>query len=463
MDFNPRMSMARSSQQPSQQKQRKEEDGDAFMQLSDREIAGCISDIGINFSVEDLAKPNPQQIQRIFEWFAELLTNTTREIVAPAMKAASGEMYGDDADRIFTPDTRELMGFFITMRKLLFECGIKDFTFSDLYQPKRPRLVKIFSYIINFIRFRESQTSVIDEHYNSSEHTKNKIEQLYLSNQEQDEKLQEMQQNRQNVEQAIKDKERRSQELKTRLLELKTAQERVTQKLERVKEEQNRMKMMLEDKTTTVMTTRQEANKLRPYTEQSPAVLEQSLRDLNSNLTADRAEIDRLDRRARALQTSCETFTVLQNDISSLTRLLADLQTELQREEEEGQAAQKNRDALSEKSNAVRDVERQEKLLRKQLESWQARTEKLRRDADTKATNANQKMEDLRSVHRELTADRKERHEEIERRKIRIEQTEKKMADLKENIEHEVQSARAEYVKMESHIRLYITEMERSI
>ena len=35
MDFNPRMSMARSSQQSSQQqqKQRKEDDGDAFMTL----------------------------------------------------------------------------------------------------------------------------------------------------------------------------------------------------------------------------------------------------------------------------------------------------------------------------------------------------------------------------------------------------------------------------------------------
>ncbi|KAK5107602.1 hypothetical protein LTR62_000996 [Meristemomyces frigidus] len=463
MDFNPRMSMARSSQQSSQQKQRKDEDGDAFMQLSDGEIAGCISDIGISFTVEDINKPNPQQIQRIFEWFAELLTNTTREIVAPAMKAASEEMYGDDADRIFTPDTRELMGFFITMRKLLFECGIKDFTFSDLYRPTRPRLLKIFSYIINFIRFRESQTSIIDEHYNSSELTKNKIEQLYLSNQEQDEKLQEMQQNRKNVEQAIKDKERQSQELKTRLLELKAAQERVQQKFERVKEEDKRMKMVLVDRTTSVMTTRQEANKLRPYTEQSPAVLEQSLRDLKASLTTDNAEIDRLERRFRALQTSSDTFTLLQNDISALIRLLADLQTELQREEEESQAAQKNRDALAEKSNSVRDVERQEKLLRKQLESWQGRTEKMRRDADTKAANAAKKMDDLRVVHRELTAERREKHEEIEKRKIRIEQTEKKMTDLKENIEHEVQSARAEYVKMESHIRLYITEMERSI
>jgi len=37
------------------------------------------------------------------------------------------------------------------------------------------------------------------------------------------------------------------------------------------------------------------------------------------------------------------------------------------------------------------------------------------------------------------------------------------MADLKENIENEVNSAHDEYLKLESHIRLYITEMEQSI
>lgn len=366
----------------------------------------------------------------MFEWFAELLTNTTREVVAPAMRAAAADMYGDDADRIFTADTRELMGFFITMRRLLLECGIKDFTFSDLYKPTHMRLVKIFSYIINFIRFRESQTSVIDEHYNSSERTKNAIEQLYHANQEKEEELEEMQQNRKNIEQAIKDKERRNQELKTRLLELKKSQERVTEKLERVKGEQGRLKTMLEDKTTTVMNIRTEASKLRPYTEQSPAVLEQSLRDLSANLNADRTEIDRLDKRARALQTSCDTFNVLQSDIASLTRLLTDLEQELAKEEEEARAASKNREALTEASNNVREVERQERILRKQLEQWQSRTDKLRRDAETKANNARQKMESLRAVHRELTAERRERGEEVEKRRIRIEQTEKKVRSI---------------------------------
>ena len=37
------------------------------------------------------------------------------------------------------------------------------------------------------------------------------------------------------------------------------------------------------------------------------------------------------------------------------------------------------------------------------------------------------------------------------------------MADLKDSIEQEVHSAHEEYLKLESHIKLYITEMEQSI
>lgn len=37
------------------------------------------------------------------------------------------------------------------------------------------------------------------------------------------------------------------------------------------------------------------------------------------------------------------------------------------------------------------------------------------------------------------------------------------MIDLKENIQNEVQSAHDEYIKLESHIKLYITEMDKCL
>lgn len=91
---------------------------------SEKEIAGCINDIGISFSVQDLQKPNPQQIQRVFEWFAELLMNTTRDVVTPSMKAAADDVVGQYSE-IFSNDTRDLVGFFVTLRRLLAEVSLR--------------------------------------------------------------------------------------------------------------------------------------------------------------------------------------------------------------------------------------------------------------------------------------------------------------------------------------------------
>jgi kinetochore protein Nuf2 len=61
----------------------------------------------------------------VFEWFAELLMNTTRETVEPAMRAAADDICGDYVE-IVPADTRNLMGFFVNLRKLLVEVNDPD-------------------------------------------------------------------------------------------------------------------------------------------------------------------------------------------------------------------------------------------------------------------------------------------------------------------------------------------------
>ncbi|KAI9827186.1 MAG: kinetochore-associated Ndc80 complex subunit nuf2 [Thelocarpon impressellum] len=466
MDFNPRVSSQfRSTQQTGHSGgtgKKKEEDSEAFMRLPDKEIAGCINDIGVPFEAVDLLKPNPQQIQSVFEWFAELLMNATRETVEPAMRAAAEDVCGEYKDMI-PGDTRNLMGFYMSLRKLLVECNIHDFSFQDLLKPTHDRLVKIFSYIINFVRFRESQTGVIDEHFNKTETTKARIETLYLENQEMEERLAEMRHSRKAMEGQVKDKIKRNDELKARLLELQKVQGRVDERLERVKTDKAINKSVLEEKTATTLSLKQESAKLRPYMLQSPAALQASLADLSTALQGDKACIDSLDRRARALHTSADTFGVVTADVSSCTKILDEVSSELQKEEEEGLRASRHRDALAERGNNVREVERTEQLLQRQLAKWNERTEKVRSASEAKTHSAKERMEELRAVHRRLTEERGDKGREMERKRVRIEQTEKKMTDLKENIENEVHSAHAEFQNMKAHIGLYIEEMETTI
>jgi kinetochore protein Nuf2 len=317
--------------------------------------------------------------------------------------------------------------------------------------------------MINFIRFRESQTEIIDEHFNKAERTKLRIEQLYDDKQAKEMQLAELERNRAATQRLMQEKEKRNNELKSRLLELKRGQEAVAEKLERAKAEQDRLKKLLQQRVENKEIVQRVVVKLKPYTQQSPTALEESLRDLSDRLTGDKTQIDMLDRRARALQTSTDSFAVVATDVTSCTRLLTDVQADLSREEEELAKASRHRDALADRSNNVRDVERQERLLQKQLGNINARTSKLKTKGDEEAERARKRMEELRETHAKLTEERGEKGREMERRRVRIEQTEKKMAELKDNIENEVHAAHDEYLKMESHIKLYITEMEQSI
>ncbi|KAI6782789.1 kinetochore protein nuf2 [Emericellopsis cladophorae] len=450
MAYNPRHSIIPNSQQGGQNRRKKEEEADAFMKLPDSEIVGCISDIGIPFTVADLKKPNPTQIQLIFEWFAELLLNATRETIEPPMRAAAEDVCGEFSD-VIPPDTRNLMGFYVSLRRLLYECGILDFTFNDLYRPTYERLVRIFSYLINFVRFRESQTNVIDEHYNKAEGTKSRIELLYHENQEKEGQLDDMRRQKKAMEAQVREKTQRNEQLKAQLLELRRNQEKVAARLDEAKERKGELTSTLEQKTQDKITLKQESSKLRPYMLQSPSALQENLAELREILNNDKAHIEALDRRARALQTSTDSFTVVSADVASCIKILDEVATELHKEEEEMGRNAKQRDALSERGNNAREVERTEGLLKRQLAKWTERTEKLREQSNQKAEEAKVKMHELRALHKKLNEERTEKAKEME------------MLDLKENIENEVHSAYEEYQKMEAHIKLYITEMEQNI
>ncbi|WYZ45834.1 hypothetical protein EsH8_IX_000059 [Colletotrichum jinshuiense] len=461
MSYNPRMSIIPPTQTQSRTR-KKEDEADAFMRLPDKEIVGCITDIGIPFTVADLQKPNPLQVQMIFEWFAELLLNATRDTVEPAMRAAAEDICGEYAD-VVPPDTRNLMGFYVSLRRLLAECGVQDFSFNDLYKPSHDRLVKIFSYLINFVRFRESQTSVIDEHFNKAETTKARIESLYSENQDMESRLVDMKRNRKAMEAQVREKTTRNEELKQRLLELRRNQERVAARLEDAKVKKTDLTTALEERTAQKLAMKQDSAKLRPYVMQSPSALQATLTELSNTLNSEKAHIEALDRRSRALQTSADSFTVVSTDVASCIKVLDEIGVELAKEEEENLKNVKQRDALSERGNNVREVERTESLLQRQLLKWNERTEKLREQSSSKAQEAKERMEELRAVHRKLTEERTDKGKDIERRRVRIEQTEKKMLDLKENIDNEIHSAYDEFLKMESHIKLYITEMEQAL
>lgn len=353
--------------------------------------------------------------------------NTTRDAIDPAMRAACEDICGDHPDLV-PLDTRLMMGFFVSLRSMLVECGVHDFSMNDLVRPTYERLGKIFSYVINFIRFREEQTDAIDENFNKAEETKARIETLYIENQDMEARLEELKRNKKAMEAAAKEKMRRNDELKSRLIELKKAQERIQDHLERAKSEKARSQTTLEEKAEKLVKTRQESEKLRPYVLQSPAALQGTLTELSENLMRERAQIDMMERRTRALQTSSDSFTVVQNDVQACVKVLEEISVELQREEEEEARAAKNKEALNDRGASVREVEQNEKALQRQLAKWEERIEELRRKHKEREDENKTKMEELWKLQAQLRDERDAKGREMNRRKGRIDTTEKKVS-----------------------------------
>ena len=325
---------------------------------------------------------------------------------------------------------------------------------------------------------------MIDEHFNKSERTKARIDTLFVENQDMEQQIDETRRNLKAMEPQVKEIVRRNERLKAELMDEFRNQERLTEELERKKAAKARSQSIFEDKMERLVRNRQEADKLRPYTLESPASLQTSLTELSENLIRDKAQIDTMEKRARALQTSSDTFTVVGNDVQACIKALGDVSAELQKEEDEESRASRNREAISEKGSNVREVEKTEQLLQRQLAKWNERIEALRKNAHEKGVVVQGRMEELRVVQKQLREERAENQQDMERRRVRIEQTEKKvsslslflcslakdynylsiqMADLKENIENEIHSAHDQYLKLDSHIKLYITEMNKCL
>lgn len=242
-----------------------------------------------------------------------------------------------------------------------------------------------------------------------------------------EQQLNDMKGNRKAMEVQVKEKVKRNEELKQRLLELKKSQGHVAEHLEQVKADKARSQGLLEEKAENLTRSKQESEKLRPYVLQSPAALQASLTELSENLVRDKGQIDMIERRQRALQTSSDTFAVVAGDVQGCVKILEDIAVELQKEEEEDARAARNMDALADRGNRVREVEQEEKLLQRQLSRWHERTEDLRKKSREKAQAAQERTDELRGVQKQLREERNEKQREMERRRVRIEQTEKKV------------------------------------
>jgi len=379
----------------------------------------------MHFSLSDLMSPSPTQVQLVYEQLVAQVMGVRRETVDALLNVGMSEMEHPETHK----ESMSLMAFYRSLSRLMVVCDVRDFSFQDLLKPDYKRLRVHLSRVINFMRFRgdEERSGFINEQVARLEEAKTRLEELFHENEHLQSEIVRVGEQVKQDGPAIKVAKEVNEALTSDLRAMKKQQEKVSNEHQYEKTDRLSLKSALTDRQYLVVKGKQECDKIRPYIVDSPERLQQIIVDMNATLWSEKNLSDTLERRIRALQTSMESFTILEADVTSCIKIMEECEGELVKVEEMARKVSKHEEILKSRENENKGVERQEALLTRQLVHLRERIDRVRAQAEGKREQAQRRMEELKGVYDELSRERGEKSKEMERKKMRIEQIEKKV------------------------------------
>jgi kinetochore protein Nuf2 len=282
-----------------------------------------------------------------------------KDSVEPIIRAASHQQEFPEPYQ----EAAILMAFYCSLTKLMMECGVRNFSFNDILKPESVRLKHILSNVINFLRFRAGRMDLTDGLVSRGEQTREAIERLVYENDELARRAQDLKSRREREEPAIEIARKMNQTLTGDLRNFKKKQTAIVNEVEKVKGEKKALISSLQDTQYLIESNQRECNKLQPYIVDSPDQLQHVIVDLGKSLLKEREAVDIAERHVRALQTSTDSFAVVEADVSSCIKLMEECQKVLSKQEEHGRKLQRHQESLHQKENEVKEIERKEDVL----------------------------------------------------------------------------------------------------
>ena len=400
------------------------EDDDDSILLRDDEIVSCLSVIiHVNFTLGDLRSPLPTQVQLVYEQLVDVLMGVRRETVESLLNEAMREIEHPETLR----DSMMLMAFYRSLSRLMAVCEVRDFSFQDLLKPEYKRLRVHLSQIINFMRFRAdaNRAKLIAEQVARPEEIKTRVHEFLEANEQLEAEIAMIEEQIKRDGPAITVAKEVNESLTGDLRAMKKKQTELSNKFEKERSERNTLKQALQDRQYLAVKGKQECDKIRPYIVDSPDKLQQVIVDMNHTLLSEKNLCETLERRIRALQTSTDSFSIIEADTTACIKVMEDCENELVKMDEMARKVSRHEEILKSRENENKELERKEALLQRQLEHVRDRIDRITAQAEGKREMAQKRMEVLKEVYDELSKERGEKSKEIAKKKATIEGYEK--------------------------------------
>lgn len=439
-------------------KRRQEVHTDRFPILDIPELSLCLKSCNLNAPEEDLFKPSAIFVQSLFLQIIDIFLSIPSNKLRLRQKQVLNNEERDEFE-----DSLSLTILQNILYKFFVDCGVYDFIITDLIKPESSRIKRLLSAVVNFARFREEHLydneDIIQENnlkldkyskvLNQNKNFIKNIEILEKNNNKINVNLNQLNEHNFKVEQELKD--------------LKKIQENLTLEHFNYKSEKQKLIQNLEDLNYLLLESRKELEKLKKYISESPEILNKIINDMNNSLIADSKTLSNLEIKSRKLSISIESFQIIQLDIKNCLKIIQELNQDLNKENSIKNKINSLNENLQDKNLKLNELNRKIQLLTRQIKNIEEKNSRVIQQRNDKKLEFDLKMKNLNEDYQVILNENNTNEIEINEKKNYINSIQKKMLDLENSYKIEFNTTNLEIQKLNSHVKLYLDQIEEKL
>lgn len=460
---------------------------DPFPLLDFKEISVCLQSCDFTANEELIVKPTSQYVRTLLEQLlesfmglsVESIDNISESLLRGPGVHANGleennrhdnDSQNDDDDDNDIAQSSRLIILYKAASKLFEVCGIRDFTLMDIMRPEPHRMRRLLSAIVNYARFREENSGECERLVMVSETNIERLKQAQAENTRLSNQIEDL---KRRIESTQTEDGRRKATLKqinsynakleSELKKLKKSQEVLTLEHAKYKEEKKRLIEKLEDHNYLIMESNKELEKLKSYVLLNPEILTKVIEDLKNTLNDYQVGMTELESKNKNITITIESFQLVEQELKNLFRILEEILNELTKEDSALDTLNKYQEFKEQQSLTLNDINRQIQQINRQLNNTDDKIKRLRQQSHERSETSRQRLVSLKNDYDNLVKERKVKEQELNKKKDYISDLELKMNNERNEFQIELRNAELAVAKLNSHVKLYLTEMKKKI
>lgn len=457
---------------------------DAFPLLDAKEITICLQSCDFIATEELVTKPTSQFIKSLFEQFLDTfmgisndsLVKKVRENVQGSGQGNPGHENGngnhengnidhsdDDSD---TFSTLHLITLHRAAYKFFQGCGIYDLTLMDIMRPEPFKTRRFLSAVVNFARFREEHSAECEQLVIESESSLEKIRSVQTENDKIANQLTSLKEKLESDGQkkaSLKQVNSYNLKLESELKKLKKAQEIVTLEHIQYKEEKSHLIEKLDDIQYLVSEANRDLERLRIYSTTDVSTLHKIISDLETQLATLQETYQNSVQQDQNLSITIESIQTVENELKNLFRILEEISNDVNKENETLSRLNDTQEYLDQLNVQSNDLTKQIQQIQRQLANMDEKTNKLKVQADERITKSQQQLMNYRLDYTKLVEQRNLKEEEYNKKKELISEIESNISKKKLEYQMEVRNTELKVTRLNAQIKLYLEEVGKKV